>query len=64
MDNHELTNPKTIVDEFCNYFIEMSLKVATSIPKSRKEYHEYLPGTLNDNSIQLVPTDQNEIRKC
>ena len=63
MDKEELTNPKTITDGLCNYFTEVGLKLAKSISKRRKEYHEYLPGTLNDNSIYLAPTDQNEIRK-
>ena len=62
MDNQELTNTKTIADKFCNYFTEVGSKLAKSIPKGRKIYHEYLPGTLNVNSIYLATTNHNEFR--
>jgi len=58
MDNQKWTYPKTIADELYNYFTEVGSKLAKSISKIPKEYHEYLPGTLNGNPIYLVQTDQ------
>ena len=62
MENQKLTNLKAIAAGLCNYFTEVGLRLAKSISRSRKEYHKYLPGTLNGNSIYLAPTDQNKIR--
>ena len=62
-NDHHVTNPDIISNEFCKYFTEVGSKFAAAIPKSQKHFQEYFPGSPVSNSMFLSPTDPFEIHK-
>ena len=51
-----------MLNTFCEYFSEISIKYASNIPPPRKPFNYYLQNDHNVQSMFMSPTDEVEVR--
>ena len=57
-----ISDPSLISNKFCNFFSNVGKKLAESIPKSKKNFVDFMEDP-NPNSLFLAPTDEIEIER-
>ena len=63
IEGEQVRNPKTIVDNFNNFFVSIGNNLASKINRSENDFSTYLDGSYL-NSFALLPTDASEIIGC
>ena len=61
IDNQEITDPKTIANEFNNYFATIGSRLAAQIPICGSRTHKFYLDTPSSSSFFLLPVSNTEI---